>query len=60
MARQAVGQENVRKLQKTGKGGQSYMLTLPKALVEELGWREHHKLVVKKRGTKLTIEDWTE
>jgi len=27
-------------------------------LEEELGWRERQKVVVKKRGKKLIIEDW--
>lgn len=34
------GNENMRKLQVTGEVGESYMITLPKALVRKLGWRE--------------------
>jgi hypothetical protein len=48
----------MRKLQKTGEDGQSYMVTLPKGLVESLGWREHQKLQVHKYADKLVIEDW--
>jgi len=51
------GRDNpVRKLSKAG--GYSYYVTLPKAFVEALGWRERQKLVVKRSGKKLIIEDW--
>ncbi len=33
-------------------------VTLPIELVRELGWREKQKVVVKKRGQSLMIEDW--
>ncbi len=33
-------------------------VTLPIELVRELGWREKQKVVVKKRGSGLLIEDW--
>ena len=36
----------------------TYHVTLPKELVRELGWKERQKVVVKKSGNKLTIEDW--
>lgn len=39
MARQKEGQEQIRKLQRTGENGSSYMVTLPKELIAELGWR---------------------
>lgn len=54
------GEENIRKVQKTGENGGSYMITLPKELVEKLGWREGQKVVVNLRGQTLTIEDWQE
>jgi antitoxin component of MazEF toxin-antitoxin module len=54
------GEEEIRKLQVTGEDGGSYMITLPKELVEELGWREHQKLTVHAYGKKLVIEDWQE
>jgi len=54
------GNENVRKLQVTGEGGESYMITLPKALVKKLGWREGQKLTVHARGQELIIKDWQE
>jgi antitoxin component of MazEF toxin-antitoxin module len=48
----------VRKLSKVG--GSSYAVTLPKALVKKLKWRERQKLVVKQRGQTLIISDWKE
>jgi antitoxin component of MazEF toxin-antitoxin module len=52
------GDESVRKLQVTGEGGESYMITLPKGLVKQLGWREEQKLQVHARGQELIITDW--
>jgi len=53
-------EENIRKLQRTGRAGMSYMVTLPKDMIDELGWRERQKVTVKKDGNKLIIEDWEE
>jgi antitoxin component of MazEF toxin-antitoxin module len=55
MARNELGEENVRKLQRTGRDGETLMVTLPKELVEELGWREHQKVTVHAYGKKLII-----
>jgi antitoxin component of MazEF toxin-antitoxin module len=60
MATSEAGKENIRKIQTTGEDGGSYMITLPKELVEELGWREHQKVTVHAYGKKLIIEDWQE
>ena len=51
-----AAQNPVRKLSKVG--GSSYAVTLPKALVKKLGWRERQKLTVKQRGNSLIINDW--
>jgi len=40
MARREVGDEQVRKLQRTGEDGVSYMVTLPKEFIDELKWRK--------------------
>jgi len=32
--------------------------TLPIEIINELGWKEHQKVVVKKSGKKIIIEDW--
>ena len=53
-----AGDENIRKIQKTGNDSSSYMLTLPKELVKNLGWREHQKVVVEQAGDVLVIKDW--
>ena len=48
--------KNIRKLTRIAK--RSIGITLPIELVRELGWREKQKVVVKKRGNGLLIEDW--
>jgi hypothetical protein len=47
---------NIRKLTKVG--NHSISVTLPIEIVRELGWKEKQKVVVKKVGKKLIIEDW--
>jgi hypothetical protein len=56
MAHAKTASESVRKLTKVG--GLSYCVTIPLDIIREFGWQERQKLVVKKRGKKLTIEDW--
>lgn len=48
--------EAIRKLTKTG--NYTYYVTIPKALIDELQWRERQKLTVRKVGKKIVIEDW--
>jgi antitoxin component of MazEF toxin-antitoxin module len=43
-----------------GQNSNSYMVTLPKELVEKLGWHEHQKVTVHAYGKKLIIKDWAE
>lgn len=50
-------ERNIRKITKMA-GGASFGITLPIEMVRELGWRERQKVVVKKSGSKLVIEDW--
>tara|TARA_B100001989_G_C24413917_1_gene400487 strand:- start:420 stop:599 length:180 start_codon:yes stop_codon:yes gene_type:complete len=57
MPRRKLEDRNIRKLSRVG-GGRSISVTLPIELVKELGWREKQKVVVKKRGQGLIIEDW--
>jgi len=47
----------IRKLTKLG--GTSYGITLPIEHIRAFGWREHQKLVVKREGKRLIIEDWS-
>jgi len=56
MANKKSSERSTRKLTKVG--GQSIAVTIPIELVRELGWREKQKIVVKKSGKKLIIEDW--
>mgnify|MGYP001042544380 CR=1 FL=1 len=56
MVRQQLGSEHIRKITKSGSG--VYYVTIPIDVLRELGWREHQKLVVKKRGEGVLIQDW--
>ena len=56
MSRRKIKDRNIRNLGKAG--GYSYSITLPMDMVQELGWRERQKLVVKKRGDYIIIKDW--
>ena len=49
--------DNIIKIQQSGQKG-SYRITIPKHLMRQLKWREHQKLVITKRGKKITLEDW--
>ena len=57
MARRSLEERNIRKLTRTGRG-KSIGLTLPIEMVRELKWRDRQKVVVKKSGKKIIIEDW--
>lgn len=58
MPRQKAGNEQIRKLQKTGQNGTTYMVTLPLNLINDLGWQKKQKVVVEKHGNTLVIKDW--
>lgn len=51
-----VFEKNIRKLTRAGKV--SLSLTIPRELVVELGWRDNQKVVAKKRGQGILVEDW--
>jgi len=53
-----TSEKNIRQLTRLGKT--SLSITIPRDLVVELGWRENQKLIVKKRGNGIVIEDWKE
>ena len=48
--------KNIRKITKVG--GHSMSVTIPIEIIRQLSWREKQKVVVKKIGTKVVIEDW--
>ena len=60
MSRNNINDEHIRKIQKTGEGGGSYMITLPKELVHKLGWKEGQKVTVHEYKQELIVKDWTE
>ena len=60
MGDKKTGEENVRKLQRTGADGASYAVTIPKAMVKKLGWRERQKVTIREENEKILIEDWQE
>lgn len=47
-----------RKTRKISRRGASYAVTLPIEIVRELGWKTKQKVVVRKSGNKIIIEDW--
>jgi antitoxin component of MazEF toxin-antitoxin module len=53
--RRKLGERNIRKLSKRGA---SYSVTLPLEFIKELKWREKQKIVMKKEGKRIIIEDW--
>lgn len=48
--------EAVRKITKTAK--YTYYVTIPKAYIDALGWRERQKVVVSQDGESIVIRDW--
>ena len=59
MARRKIEDHNIRSLTKLA-GGSSYAVTLPIDIIRELGWKSKQKLVVKKYGNGIIIQDWEE
>lgn len=53
-----TSENNIRKLVRLGKA--SLAVTIPKDILLALGWQEKQKVVVKKRGQGIVIEDWKE
>jgi antitoxin component of MazEF toxin-antitoxin module len=56
MARRKLEDRAIRKLLKSNRG--SYSVTLPIEIVRDLKWRNKQKVVVKKSGNKIIIENW--
>ena len=56
MRRRSLKEKNIRKLTRLGRS--SLGITIPIEMIRYLGWRERQKVVVKRRGKKLTVEDW--
>jgi len=57
MSRRKLSENNIRKLTRSG-GGKSIGLTLPKEMVDSLGWRERQCVLVKRIKGGLVIRDY--
>lgn len=57
MSRRKINERNIRKLIKIGNSN-SISLTLPIEEIRELKWRAKQKVVVRRSGKKIIIEDW--
>ncbi len=55
MARRKLEDKNIRKVFKSGS---SYAVTLPMEIIGDLKIRKGQKLVVRKSGKRIIIEDW--
>ena len=49
-------EKHIRNIVKNGRD--SYYVNIPKEVMRELGWRERQKLVIRRSGAKVVIEDW--
>ena len=58
MGARKAGEQNVRNITQNKTG--TYQMSLPIELVRELKWKNHQKVVVKRQGNKLVVEDWKE
>lgn len=56
MTQKKQEEKNVRKIQKQANG--STTVTLPADLLRELKWKPKQKVVVRKRGSAILIENW--
>lgn len=57
MSRRKLTERHIRKLSRVG-GGASIVVVLPIEMIRELKWRNKQKVVVKKEGERIIIEDW--
>ena len=51
-----MAKKEIRKITKLG--GHSLAVTIPIEIIRELKWKERQKVVVKKSGKKIIIQDW--
>ena len=56
MSRRTIENRNIRKLARVGSS--SLGVTLPIEIVRALKWKKFQKVVIKKSGKKIIIEDW--
>lgn len=56
MARRSLEEDSIRKLTRVGQG--SLAVTIPVAIIKTLGLQERQKVIVRREGKKIIIEDW--
>ena len=56
MTRRKIKEKNIRKLTRVGRS--SLSVIIPLEIVQELDLRERQKVVVRRSGSKIVIEDW--
>lgn len=56
MSRRKLEDREIRKLSK--RTNSTYAVTLPVEIIRELKWKNKQKLVVRRSGKKIIIEDW--
>lgn len=56
MPERKIGQKNIHKLTKAG--GKSIVVTIPIDIVRKLRWREKQKVVIKRVGKRVLIQNW--
>ena len=56
MSRRKTKENDIRKLTRVGRS--SLSVIIPAEIVLKLGLRERQKVVVKKSGSRIVIEDW--
>lgn len=49
-------EKDIRKITKVA--NHSFSVTMPIEIMEKLKWKEHQKVVVRRSGKKIIIEDW--
>jgi len=56
MGARKAGEQNTRNLTENSTG--TYSISIPISLIRDLRWQRGQKLIVKRQGKKLVIEDW--
>lgn len=55
MPRRSTDHENIRNIQQSNG---TYSVSMPIRIIRSLGWKQHQKVVVRKRGSGIEIVDW--
>lgn len=57
MSRRSIEERMIRKLSRHPRG--TMFVSIPKELVRALGWKGKQKVVFKRSGKRLILEDWS-